>query len=135
MSTKILCVDDEENVLTGLQRSLRKQFQVDVAVGGTAGLRQIEQSGPYAVVIADMQMPEMNGVEFLKRVEARHPDTVRVMLTGNADQKTAMDAVNEGHVFRFLNKPCQPDLLAATLQAAVRNISSSSPNGRSWKTL
>lgn len=120
MSTKILCVDDEEYVLTGLQRTLRKQFQLDVAIGGAAGLQQLERDGPYAVVMADMQMPEMNGIEFLKRAETRWPDTVRVMLTGNADQKTAVDAVNLGHIFRFLNKPCEPDMLAATLQAALR---------------
>ncbi|MBI3418226.1 MAG: response regulator [Verrucomicrobia bacterium] len=120
MSTKILCVDDDENVLTGLQRTLRKQFQIDVAIGGSAGLQKLQQDGPYAVVMADMQMPEMNGIEFLKQAETRCPDTVRVMLTGNADQKTAVEAVNHGHVFRFLNKPCEPDSLATTLQAALR---------------
>ena len=120
MSTKILCVDDEENVLTGLQRSLRKQFPIDIAVGGAAGLQRLERDGPYAVVMADMQMPEMNGIEFLKMAQAAAPDTVRLMLTGNADQKTAVDAVNDGHVFRFLTKPCEPPALTSALEAALR---------------
>ena len=120
MSTKILCVDDEENVLTGLQRTLRKQFPIDIAVGGAAGLQRLERDGPYAVVMADMQMPEMNGIEFLKKAQAAAPDTVRLMLTGNADQKTAVDAVNDGHVFRFLTKPCEPPALTSALEAALR---------------
>jgi len=120
MSAKILCVDDEENVLSGLQRTLRKQFSLDTALGGLAGLQRLERDGPYAVVLADMQMPEMSGVEFLKGVEDRWPNVVRIMLTGNADQKTTVEAVNQGHVFRFLNKPCEPELLAATLHAALR---------------
>ena len=119
MSKKILCVDDDANILAGFQRNLRKQFSLDIAVGGEEGLAAIEASGPYAVVVADMQMPGMNGIQFLTKVEQRAPDTVRVMLTGNADQKTAMDAVNEGHVFRFLNKPCPPESLAITLEAAL----------------
>ena len=120
MSAKILCVDDEENVLSGLQRTLRKQFSLDTALGGLAGLQRLERDGPYAVVLADMQMPEMSGVDFLKGVEDRWPNVVRIMLTGNADQKTTVEAVNQGHVFRFLNKPCEPELLAATLHAALR---------------
>src|SRR5690348_5914444 len=113
MSTKILCVDDEENVLTGLQRSLRKEFAIETAIGGAAGLIAIESNGPYAVVVADMQMPGMNGVEVLKRVEIKSPNSIRIMLTGNADQKTAVDAVNDGHVFRFLTKPCSTENMAA----------------------
>ena len=119
MSKKILCVDDDANILAGFQRNLRKQFALDTAVGGEEGLKAIEANGPYAVVVADMQMPGMNGIQFLSKVEQRVPDTVRVMLTGNADQKTAMDAVNEGHVFRFLTKPCPPESLAVTLEAAL----------------
>jgi response regulator RpfG family c-di-GMP phosphodiesterase len=120
VNTQILCVDDEGHVLTGLQRTLRKQFSLDFATGGADGLRQLEAQGPYAVVMADMRMPEMDGIEFLSRVEARWPDTVRLMLTGNVDQKTAVDALNRGHIFRFLNKPCSPEQLADTLRAALR---------------
>jgi len=66
-----------------------------------------------------MQMPVMNGIEFLTKVEQGVPDTVRLMLTGNADQKTAMDAVNHGHVFRFLTKPCPPETLTQAIEDAI----------------
>src|SRR5467141_3678823 len=119
MNTKILCVDDDPNILAAIQRNLRKQFSIDTAVGPQPGLAALAQQGSYAVVVADMQMPGMNGVEFLKKVQEQSPDTVRIMLTGNADQKTAMDAVNFGHVFRFLTKPCSPEELALTLTAGL----------------
>ncbi len=117
---KILFVDDDPNILAALQRQLRKDYAVDTAVGGAAGLETIDRNGPYAVVVSDMQMPEMSGLELLKRVELRAPDTVRIMLTGNADQATAVEAVNEGHVFRFLNKPCAPETMTAAIKAGLR---------------
>jgi response regulator RpfG family c-di-GMP phosphodiesterase len=67
-----------------------------------------------------MQMPSMNGIEFLLRAQERAPDSVRLMLTGNADQKTAVEAVNKGHVYQFLNKPCPPEMLGLALDSAIR---------------
>lgn len=119
MTEKILCVDDEANVLAGFQRSLRKQFQIEVAPGGEAALALLEKNGTFAVIVSDMRMPGLSGLQLLQRVKQRWPDTVRVMLTGNADQQTAIDAVNEGSIFRFLTKPCPPERLAATLAAAL----------------
>jgi len=120
MSEKILCVDDDANILAAYQRNLRKQFTIDSAVGGEQALAAIETQGPYAVVVSDMQMPSMNGIEFLLKVKERTPDTVRFMLTGNADQQTAMEAVNKGHVFQFLTKPCPPEMLALALEAGLK---------------
>jgi response regulator RpfG family c-di-GMP phosphodiesterase len=120
MNPKILFVDDDANILAAYQRNLRRQFLVDTALGGAQALAQLNTSGPYAVVVADMQMPNMNVIDFLQQAETRAPDTVRIMLTGNADQKTAVDAVNQGRVFRFLNKPCSSDVMAQALQAALR---------------
>ena len=119
MSTKILCVDDEPNILSGYQRSLRKQFDIDIAPGGAEALAKIEESGPYAVLVTDMRMPGMDGVQFLKEAQEVAPDSVRIMLTGNADQQTAAAAVNEGRIFRFLNKPCSPEELAQALTAGL----------------
>lgn len=120
MSTdKILCVDDDPNLLEAFQRFLRKKFVLETALGPEAGLAKIASEGPFAVVVSDMQMPGMNGVEFLARVRQLTPLSVRIMLTGNADQKTAMDAVNQGAIFRFLNKPCLPEDMARTLEAAI----------------
>lgn len=120
MSLKILCVDDDANVLAGYQRALRKQFRIDTALSGQAGLTLLDTQGPYAVVVADMNMPRMNGIQFLMEVRRRTPDTVRIMLTGNADQQTAIAAVNQGHVFQFLTKPCPPEALASALQQGLR---------------
>jgi len=119
-SQRILFVDDDANLLAAMQRNLRKQYSFDTALGGAEALALIKSSGPYAVIVADMQMPEMNGVELLIKVCDVAPDTVRVMLTGNADQLTATEAVNKGHIFSFLNKPCEAETLRFTLDAGIK---------------
>lgn len=120
---KILFVDDDPNLLAGFQRNLRKLYMFDTATGGVEALERIKTDGPYAVIVADMQMPGMNGVELLTKVREVAPDTVRLMLTGNADQKTAVDAVNQGQVLGFLTKPCEPDMLRVTLDSALKQYS------------
>ena len=121
ISNKILLVDDEPNVLQGFKRHLRKSYELDLAIGGEAAIELIKNKGPFAVVVSDMQMPVISGVELLKTIAEMDSQTVRIMLTGNADQKTAVDAVNEGHIFRFLNKPCPPDELAKSLDAGLEH--------------
>ncbi len=122
MNKRILLVDDDTNVLSGFQRNLRNRFSLDTATGGEEALAKVAANGPYAVVVADMQMPVMSGLELLIKLEALAPDTIRMMLTGNADQKTAVDAVNRGHVFRFLNKPCGSESLIQTLEAGLKQF-------------
>lgn len=117
---KVLFVDDEPNVLAAFQRQLRKQFAVETALGPKEGLTALQKWNDYAVVVADMRMPEMNGVEFLARVKEMAPDVVRMMLTGNADQTTAIDAINEGNIFRFLTKPCPHETLIRAVEAGIR---------------
>jgi FixJ family two-component response regulator len=119
MSEKILLVDDEVAVLEGYQRLLHREFKTDIAVGGPAALLAIEKNGPYAVVVSDMRMPEMDGAQLLAKVKILAPDTIRVMLTGAADIRTAVSAVNEGSIFRFLTKPCTKETLARTLTAGL----------------
>jgi CheY-like chemotaxis protein len=114
---RILCVDDEPRVLEGMLPHLR-HFEVQMATSGAAGLAQLE-AAPFALVISDMRMPQMNGAEFLKQVRERWPHTVRVLLTGYADMQSAISAINEGQIFRFLTKPCAPDVLLSTVNAAV----------------
>lgn len=121
MSAKVLFVDDEPNVLDSICRNFRRDFDLSVAEGGDAALQLMENDGPFAVVVSDMRMPGMNGVELLAACKERWPDTVRMMLTGNADQKTAVDAVNHGDIFRFLNKPCDRDTMGQAVQAGVRH--------------
>jgi len=81
-----------------LQRALRKQFTVETACGGAAGLALLQNAAEFSVVVSDMRMPEMNGIEFLTKVKEMAPDVVRLMLTGNADQATAIDAINQGSI-------------------------------------
>ncbi|MBN2802496.1 MAG: response regulator [Deltaproteobacteria bacterium] len=120
MSEKILLVDDEPNVLSGYTRSLRRQYDIVTAEGGELGLAAIKEQGPFGVIVADMRMPGMDGVHFLKNAKKTDPDAVRMMLTGNADQETAMNAVNQGNIFRFLTKPCPPQTLVAALALGLR---------------
>ncbi len=116
---RILCVDDEPDLLAGLVDTLHRRFDVSVAVGGSEGLRALCDDGPFAVVMADFSMPDMNGAEFLALACASAPDTVRVLLTGHASVQSAMAAVNEGHVFRILTKPCFGPELVRALEDAV----------------
>src|SRR3954447_55479 len=105
MPQKILFVDDEPAILDGYQRLLRGEYVIHAANGGAAALEMLERAS-YAVVIADMRMPEMDGAQLLAKIAAKYPATMRIMLTGNSDMQTAVRAVNEGEVFRFLTKPC-----------------------------
>ncbi|HUJ68420.1 MAG TPA: response regulator, partial [Syntrophorhabdales bacterium] len=119
MAEKILFVDDEPNVLAAYERQLRKQFEIATMESGEAGLRAVMESGPYAVVVSDFRMPKMDGIRFLSCVREVSPDTVRMILTGYADVQTAIEAVNEGNIFRFLTKPCPPESLTKAIVAGV----------------
>ena len=120
MSDKILFVDDEANILSGFKRQLHNLYDFEIALSGKVGLEKIEKKGPFAVVISDMRMPKMDGIQFLKRVKEVSPESVRLMLTGNADVRTAVDAINEGNIFRFLIKPCPKPVLVNSLDDGIR---------------
>lgn len=119
MNNRILFVDDDPNILASFQRSYRRTFEFDTAAGGKEAIACHEKSGPYAVIVCDMRMPGMDGIEVLEEFRRHSPDTVRIMLTGNADQQTAVDAVNRGQIFRFVNKPTAPEDLAPVITAAL----------------
>lgn len=119
MTEKILFVDDEPNVLDSIKRGLRKKYELDTALSGVEALERLNTSGPYAVVVSDMQMPNMNGAEFLSKAKVAAPETVRIMLTGNADQQTAVDAINQGDILRFLTKPASNEQIIAALEAGL----------------
>ena len=77
------------------------------------------ERGRFAVVVSDLKMPGMDGIEFLTRLRQRAPDTVRILLTGHADLQASIDAINRGEIFRFLIKPCAPDTLVSALKAGL----------------
>jgi response regulator RpfG family c-di-GMP phosphodiesterase len=121
MSERILLVDDEPAVLDGYRRLLHKEFDIQTAVGAGDALEAVAvtREDPFAVIVSDLRMPEMDGVQFLARVRVVSPDTVRIALTGQADINTAVSAVNEGSLFRFLTKPCPKEVLAKALTAGL----------------
>ncbi len=119
---KVLCVDDDQDVLDALRLTLRKHYQVTTAISGAEGLAKLRREGAFAVVLSDMRMPAMDGVGFLARVRDAAPDTVRMVLAGGNDMNIAVHAVNEGQIFRFLSKPCPPKQLLKAFEAAVQQF-------------
>jgi putative nucleotidyltransferase with HDIG domain len=114
----VLFVDDEVNILKALQRLLRgENMNVLCASRGQEALEMIERT-PAQVVVSDQRMPEMPGVEFLSAVRERHPDVVRMMLTGYTEMKVAVEAINRGEIYRLITKPWNDDELRATIRQA-----------------
>jgi response regulator RpfG family c-di-GMP phosphodiesterase len=122
MPARVLCVDDEPRVLKGIRRSIGRDYRVDIAEGGQAALELMRSAELYHVVISDMRMPGMSGAQFLAHARSEFPDTVRMLLTGQSDLNDAIAAVNQGSIFRFLSKPCPPDVLAAAVADAVEQF-------------
>lgn len=120
MTNKVLFVDDDLNILASFKRRLGRRFDIATVPGGEQGLEVLEKDGPIAVVISDQRMPGMDGIQFLSEVKKRAPDTVRMMLTGNADLTTAIKAVNEGNIFRFFTKPCPPEEMASAIETGLK---------------
>jgi CheY-like chemotaxis protein len=119
MSDKVLFVDDEPNILETFRRLFRKELNLFTANGGEEALAIISEHGPFAAIVSDQHMPNMDGTHFLAEARKLNPDSVRVMLTGNADLSVAVSAVNEGRIFRFLTKPVEPAILLITVKACI----------------
>jgi FixJ family two-component response regulator len=119
MADRVLFVDDEPAVLEGYKRTLYPDFSIDIADGAASAFAAMEKDGAYSVVVSDMRMPIMNGAEFLGKLRERFPDTVRILLTGYTDLDAAIQAINQGNIFRFLTKPCDTEVLATTITAGI----------------
>ncbi|MES9941793.1 MAG: HD domain-containing phosphohydrolase [Candidatus Thiodiazotropha sp. 6PLUC2] len=117
---KILMVDDDRNLLDSFRRQFRKRLNLETATSGADGVQAVRDGGPFALVVSDMQMPNMDGVEFLSQVRELSPNTVRIMLTGNANLDVAIGAVNDGNIFRFLNKPVDTETLYETIINGIK---------------
>ena len=116
---RILLVDDDPLILSCYERLLGRRFNLDVAMGAAEALQRISRDGPYAVVISDMKMPGMTGLELLTKTKETSPGTVRLLLSGNAEFDGAGRVVREGIVFRVLQKPCPIDELIEILESAL----------------
>jgi len=119
LNRKILFVDDEVAALGLYKQMLQGEFDISTAVGGEDGIAMLRNLGPFAIVISDMQMPDMDGAQFLKRVRQLAPKTIRLLLTGHVDLDSAITAVNEGGVFRFLMKPCEQSVLTEAITTGL----------------
>jgi len=136
MKPRILLVDDDPLLLAGLKRQLRRHFHIQTATGGQEALHMVEaQDDPLMVVVSDYRMPGMNGIDLLARVKALRPDTVRMMLTGSTDLRTAIQAVNEGNIFQFHLKPCPADDLARAIEEGVAHYRKASARTSQIKTM
>lgn len=117
---RILYVDDEPYVLDALSDMLRQSFDVHAVTSGIDGLVMLRAApDAFAIVISDMRMPSMSGSDFLREARFAAPDAVRILLTGHADLKHAIRAVNDARLFRFLTKPCEPGELLRACAAAL----------------
>ena len=126
----VLVVDDEVAVRNALVRTLRKEpWRVLVAASAREGLSILGET-KVDLVISDHRMPEMTGLDFLKRVRAEYPDTVRIMLTGQADMDTVIAAINEGEIYRFITKPWNDEDLRITLRIALSQLDLERENRR-----
>ncbi|RED54241.1 regulatory LuxR family protein [Aestuariispira insulae] len=119
MPNTILLVEDDKLFQSAFVRKFKDSFNVLSANDATEGLTVLERHKDVSVIITDMMMPGLNGVEFLEKTIECSPYAVRIMLTGSEEQKTAVDAVNRGNIFRFLNKPCSMELLMTTIEEAI----------------
>ena len=122
MAEKVLFVDDDPKILKGVLRQFEDVFDLETASGGEEALGLIDNTEPFAVVVSDMRMPSMNGIELLKQIRRRSKNTVRMLLTGFADLESTIEAVNEGSIFRFLSKPCPQKVLEKAIRDGLEQF-------------
>ncbi|TAL69917.1 MAG: response regulator [Bacteroidetes bacterium] len=119
MNKRILLIDDEPDVLSGYKRNLNNIFEVTTAPDSTEAVNIINTSREFAVIITDYKMPGMNGIALLSIIKKLTPDSIRVLITGHPDTDVAIDAVNEGNIFRFLTKPYPPSRLIRVINECI----------------
>jgi len=118
---RILCVDDERQVLEGLSLQLSRRYEVRTALSGAEALDILKRDDGFAVLISDMRMPRMDGATFLARARVVAPNAARILLTGQTDLRAAIAAVNDAQVLKFLSKPCPPPELHAAVETAIEH--------------
>ncbi|MEE8479725.1 MAG: response regulator [Desulfobacterales bacterium] len=126
----ILFVDDEKNILNSLKRLLRKEdYRILNALSGEEGLKILAENEVH-LVITDLRMPKMNGIEFLTRLKVDYPDLIRIILTGYTDVDTLIESINKGHVYKFFLKPWNDDDLKIEIRKALERYDLIAANKR-----
>lgn len=115
---RILLVDDEQNVLNALKRELHDDYDIETFNNPFEALQRCHEA-QFDLVIADYQMPEMKGIDFLKWFGKLQPNATRIILSGQADSRVLISAINETHIYRFIDKPWDQTELAATIAQAL----------------
>ncbi len=113
----ILYVDDEMNNLVSFKATFRLKYNVFTAISGQEAIALMDENQIH-IIITDQRMPGMTGVEFLEKILEKHPDPMRILLTGYADLNAVIDAVNKGKIFHYLSKPWNEEELDMTIQRA-----------------
>lgn len=132
----ILLVDDEPSILQSLQRVFRREpYKVITADSGEKGLEQFAAGVPVRAVVSDYRMPGMNGVDFLKEVYERSPETVRIILSGFADKPVLVEAVQAGRIYKYLAKPWDDEQLRNTVSKGIELNTSAWEKSRSIEEL
>lgn len=132
---KVLIVDDEVDNLNALRRLLRKKFEVVTAGNGHEALDVVKSNPDLDVLVSDQRMPGMTGSEFFEKVQTIAPTPTRILLTGFADLEAVIEAINKGHIWRYLSKPWEPEDLIQTLYQASERTRMSRSLTKSKKEL
>ena len=132
---RILIVDDEEAILETMSFTFMDDYEVMTSIDAPRALEILDEHGPFAVVITDQRMPGMTGVELLAEVFEKHPLTVRIMLTGFADTMATIQAINDSHVYAYINKPWEPEELKHVVRQAVERYRLATENVRLLRDL
>jgi DNA-binding NtrC family response regulator len=126
---RILLVDDDIELLDALRRQIGRKFDVTATTDPKEAVRLVFADEPFAVIVSDLRMPVIDGVSLLFLIRQAAPDTVRVLLTGHADIESAISAINQGSVFRFLTKPCPTAQFVEAIEAAVEHYLQTKADG------
>ncbi|NEQ37064.1 MAG: response regulator [Okeania sp. SIO3I5] len=118
---KLMVVDDEPNNLDLLYRTFRRQFQVFRAENASLAMEILESEGEMAIIISDQSMPDMTGIQFLRKTKDRFPDTIRILLSGYGEEQinSEVDQIQQADIFKCVTKPCSPQELKDVLQESL----------------
>jgi response regulator RpfG family c-di-GMP phosphodiesterase len=114
----LLVVDDEADVCDSVHDLLRREFRVLKARSAAEGFKLLQENEVH-IIMTDQRMPQISGVEFLRRMRVGHPQAVRMLFTGYADVEAIIAAINQGHIYQFLKKPWQPEELETAVREAA----------------
>ena len=132
---RILVVDDEEAILETMTFTFQDDYEVFTSNDPRKALEILDENAPFAAVLTDQRMPEMSGVEFVSEVWRRHPNTVRMILTGFSDMDAIIQAINDGHVYSYITKPWEPDQLKQVMKQATEHYKLTVENERLLENL